>query len=127
MSENNELLMGIGALFIFLGLFIATIWIRNNFKVLITKPVVRFWDKFSNIPMPSPQKLKYLKLITGIVIIILLATNPSRSDFASYLHITGTDFIGRDKNYFVCSVYSVKYQDKSIRFFGILGNFFKMD
>lgn len=76
--------------------------------------------------MQLSKKLRYLKVILGAIIITLLATNPSRSEFASYLHIPSTTYIGRDKNYFVCSIYSIAF-DKKARYLGILGNFYSLD
>lgn len=61
-------------------------------------------------------------LIAGGIFAVLVITNPSRSDFRSYLHVSESYRVGRDYNFFICSVYS----REDVKYLGVLGNFFNI-
>ena len=67
-----------------------------------------------------------LFIILGLLVAFMMATNPSREDFANFKGYTPIEIakqyimIRRDKNYFVCSIYS----ESNTKYLGILGNFF---
>ena len=70
--------------------------------------------------------LKRKHYILGGIFIILLATNPSRSSYNSFLHRGGDAKTGRDFNGLIFSVYSSKYWGTKSYHIGILGNFIRV-
>lgn len=90
---------------------------------------------------PSKKQIKtdYRGLIVyGIILILLAVTNPSDSDFKSYvgrelgMGSTGTTIAlaltGYSKSdYIVCSVYTINVGDQEARFLGLLkGSLFRL-
>ena len=78
--------------------------------------------------------LKKLRFIILLVLVIFIATNPNINDFKDYVGV-GNDFkIFRSKNYFIFSKYKVETNsealfdiNKSIYYYGLLGNFIAFD
>lgn len=70
---------------------------------------------------------KPLTILAIAILIVLLLTNPSRSNFASYLHSSSVEYIGRDKNYFIFSIYSIRIENIIKRYYGVFGNFYLID
>ncbi|TZF83247.1 hypothetical protein FW774_13240 [Pedobacter sp. BS3] len=106
----------------------------NSFFVLVLLLSLLFIIR--NIKNIGLKRLKinknYYKALLATVIgslLILIATNPSRSDFTSYLHSNSNRNIGRDKNYLICSIYSWGSYDNNAKkkYLGILGNFYPLN
>lgn len=66
-------------------------------------------------------------IIVGSLLIVLISTNPSRSDFKDFLGYPSGMYermeVKRERNYFVCSVYSSMLDGKYI---GFAGNFYEI-
>lgn len=71
---------------------------------------------------------------------LLIATNPSRIEFASHLGLSKVDGTSRKSNYFIFSVYTMRHDIYTVddtdnyhiksdhyTYFAILGNFFKIN
>ncbi len=92
------------------------------------------------------KNFKRKHFITLATVAVMIFTNPLRSSFASYLHRTELDGIGREFNGLIFSVYSKsdvltmsmrekelflstgnmpKIKSTRTKYIGILGNFFK--
>jgi hypothetical protein len=62
---------------------------------------------------------KKLLIGLGVILVIMLITNPSIKDFEEYENSRN---VKREYNFFVCSIFK-HYND---RYLGILGNFFEL-
>lgn len=65
------------------------------------------------------EKVKYVLLV---ILIILIAINPSIKDFKEHLSLRSDDYPKRGNNFFICSIYS----NYGVTYFAIAGNFFKI-
>lgn len=72
-----------------------------------------------------------LSKIAAAVLLVLLLTNPSKSDFKSFLHTDNDDSTGRKVNLFILSIYSYRYHGYSTNlenhYLGVLGNFVQLN
>jgi hypothetical protein len=78
--------------------------------------------------------LKKLRFIILLVLVIFIATNPNINDFKDYVGVGNDLKIFRSKNYFIFSKYKVETNsealfdiNKSIYYYGLLGNFIAFD
>lgn len=65
-------------------------------------------------------------IFVGFLLIVLISTNPSRSDFKDFLGYPSYMYelmeVKREGNYFVCSIYSASEG----KYIGFAGNFYKI-
>jgi hypothetical protein len=110
--DNNLYKYGLVA-FLILGLVITIIKYRKNIIRIV---------QISYLTLK--KNIFKIAIVLAFLISILIITNPSREDFASNQHWKGDLYLGREKNYFIFSIYSNKFYNK--RYIGILGNFYEI-
>lgn len=67
--------------------------------------------------------MKKLLYLLGGILLILVITNPSHEDFRGYIHIAPNNYqnrTSRNKNYFVCSLYTDDFNHQCILVFWVI-------
>ena len=65
-----------------------------------------------------------------VVIFLLIAFNPSPSEFEYYakgVYAKGKESFRRETNFLICSIYEYESKDEYQKYFAILGNFYPID
>ncbi len=75
---------------------------------------------------------KKVLYIVGVILLILIVTNPSYSSFLGFLDEQEFSTAERKANYIVCSIYSVEFNSddfghKKENYFAMLGGFYKIN
>jgi len=71
-----------------------------------------------------PKLRRKLYMTLGVIIAIFVITNPSMKSFEEHQGTEHREFLARETNYFVCSIYH-DYRHTE-RYLAILGNFFEL-
>lgn len=69
------------------------------------------------------KNLKVALTILGVIVGLLIITNPSKRDMVNHVSEPYSEYVKRDMNLFIFSLYSVG----NAKYFAICGNFFKTE
>lgn len=78
--------------------------------------------KHEKKPVDSVKRKRIL-IILGVIIGILVITNPSMKAFKDFKGSSSYEGLSRNLNFFLVSVYS---DENDVKYFGVLGNFFEL-